>query len=136
MFKKLNAPFPVVAASQFVQESEQGISDLVQDTNNGFGIKDIYLLDLNTGVESQITDGASYNFHPSISGDRIVWVKSIDNMGSILYNIYVYDLNLGVKTLISSTDANVIIHPDIDGNRIVWEDIRNGNRDIYMATIN
>ena len=39
LFKKLNAPFPVVAASQFVQESEQGISDLVQDTNNGFGIK-------------------------------------------------------------------------------------------------
>ena len=107
-----------------------------EDERNGFGIKDIYLLDLNTGVESQITDGASYNFHPSISGDRIVWVKSIDNMGSVLYNIYVYDLNLGVKTLISSTDANVIIHPDIDGNRIVWEDIRNGNRDIYMATIN
>ena len=39
LFKKLNAPFPVVAASQFVQESEQGISELVQDTNNGFGIK-------------------------------------------------------------------------------------------------
>ena len=39
LFKKLNAPFPVVAASQFVQESEQGVSDLVQDTNNGFGIK-------------------------------------------------------------------------------------------------
>ena len=39
LFKNLNAPFPVVAASQFVQESEQGISDLVQDTNNGFGIK-------------------------------------------------------------------------------------------------
>ena len=39
LFKKLNAPFPVVAAAQFVQESEQGVSDLVQDTNNGFGIK-------------------------------------------------------------------------------------------------
>ena len=64
LFKKLNAPFPVVAAAQFVQESEQGVSDLVQETNNGFGIKYTERMDKKfkeLGIDAKKSDKTYYD---------------------------------------------------------------------------
>ncbi len=64
LFEKLGAPFPKVAASQFVLESEQGLSDLVQETNNGFGIKYDEGVDKEfkkRGIEAKKSDKSYYD---------------------------------------------------------------------------
>lgn len=84
---------------------------------------DIYLYDLAAHTQTRITTDASGQWHPAISGDRIVWDNGAD--------IFLYDLASGETTQIT-TDPAVQEFPDISGDRIVWQDRRHVNTDIYM----
>jgi beta propeller repeat protein len=88
---------------------------------------DIYMYDLSTSKETQITTNESNQSMPAIYGNRIVWQD--DRNGN--WDIYMYDLSTSKETQITTNESNQSM-PAIYGNRIVWQDDRNGNWDIYM----
>lgn len=94
---------------------------------------DIYMYDLSTQKEIQITANESSQTHPEIYGNRIVWSDYRNNN----YNIYMY--NLSTKRETQVTTSGTAEFPDIYRNKIVWFDYRNGekwnNHDIYMYDI-
>ncbi len=107
-------------------------------TNNN---ADIYMYDLSTGQETQITSNTSDQISPVIYDNKIVWEDFSNSnctrwssIGECNLDIYMYDLSTGQETRIT-TNATLQWRPDIYDNKIVWEDWRNGNADIYMATI-
>ncbi|AKB74941.1 cell surface protein [Methanosarcina lacustris Z-7289] len=132
-------------------EAEQGNPDIDgdrivwQDSRNGgsgyswdpTGNWDIYMYDLSTSTETQITTNESCQTNPAIYGDKIVWQDS-RNGGSGDYwdptgnwDIYMYDISTSTETQIT-TNESCQTNPAIYGDKIVWQDDRNGNRDIYM----
>ena len=90
---------------------------------------DIYMYDLSTKKETQITANKSDQQAPAIYGNTIAWQ---DNRNEN-WDIYAYDLITHQQ--IRTTDKSDQVAPAIYGNKIVWEDDRNGNPDIYMGTI-
>jgi beta propeller repeat protein len=88
---------------------------------------DIYLYDLTTNTERQITTDAADQYSPAISGDKVVWVDSRNGN----CDIYLYDLTTNTERQIT-TDAADQINPAISGDKIIWEDERSNNRDIYL----
>ncbi|AKB52502.1 Chitin binding protein [Methanosarcina barkeri str. Wiesmoor] len=82
---------------------------------------DVYMYDLSTKKETQITTSGHAGENPAIYGDRIVYSDHYE--GS---EIYMYDLSTKKRTQIT-TSGNAE-DPAIYNNRIVWR----GNYDIYM----
>ncbi len=102
--------------------------DKIVFLDNRNGNCDIYMYDLSTFSETQITTNASDQWDPAIYGDRIVWMDKRNGNA----DIYMYDLSTSKETQIT-TNASDQMDPAIYGDRIVWEDFRNGNYyDIYM----
>jgi len=100
---------------------------LPQDNNNF----NIYLYDISTNTEQQITTGGpAFHGDPAISGDRIVW----DDFRNGNADIYLYDLATNTERQITAHPTHQNI-PAISGNQIVWVDFRNGNADIYLAKL-
>lgn len=102
--------------------------------NSRNGVSDIYMYNLSTSIEYQIT----YNkvaLYPAIYADRIVWTE-YQNGNS---NIYMY--NLSTSKEIQITDSELPqLDPSIYGDNIVWAGDRGGQRyslhpDIYMYNI-
>ncbi len=89
--------------------------------------KDLFVFDLGTSSETQITDNSTNEFPPAISGDRIVWHD--DRSGN--RDIFMFDMLTLTETQITTDPADQT-DPDISGSRIVWEDARNGQLDIFM----
>ena len=122
-------------------EAEQGNPDIYgdrivwQDSRNGgsgyswdpTGNWDIYMYDLSTSTETQITTNNSTQKLPAIYEDRIVWE---DNRNGN-WDIYMYDLSTSMETRITANESNQS-EPAIYEDKIVWQDDRNGNWDIYM----
>jgi len=85
---------------------------------------DIYMYDLSTSKEYQITTNNSTQVDPDIYKDRIVW-RDERNMGDNPYEhvqIYMYNLSTSVETPV---DYGELVHfvqapPRIYGDRIVW----------------
>lgn len=110
-----------------------GMSDIygdriVYDTNRN-GNRDIYMYDLSTNKETQITTNKSDQQSPAIYGNTIVWQ---DNRNGN-WDIYAYDLVTHQQ--IRTTDKSDQMDPAIYGNKVVWTDSRSGKPDIYMGTI-
>jgi beta propeller repeat protein len=100
------------------------------ETGQSDGNLDIYMYDLSTSTETQITPSNSTQRLPSIYEDRIVWE---DNRNGN-WDIYMYNIATSTETQITSNDFDQGI-PDIYGDRIVWVDDRSGRRDIYMYNL-
>ena len=94
-----------------------------EDYRNGYENSDIYMYDISTGKETQITTSGSAHF-PDIYGDRIVWIDE-RNKGSnsgYYYDVYMYDLSTGKETQISADgSAYDYESPSISGDKIVWQ---------------
>jgi len=92
---------------------------------------DIYLYDLTTGQETQITTDLSNQRSPAISGNLIVW----EDFRNDNRDIYLYDLEAEQEQRITNLEGVqpvFSLSPDISGNLITWTDTRNGNNDIYL----
>ena len=88
---------------------------------------DIYMYDLLTSTETQITDNSD-QFFSVIYGDRIIWQDYRNGN----HDIYMYDLLTSTETPIT-TNSFTQQFPAMHGDKIVWYDNRNGNNDIYMS---
>jgi PGF-pre-PGF domain-containing protein len=91
------------------------------------GNYDIYMYNISTSNETQITSDITSQLWPKIYGDRIAWQD--ERNGD--YDIYMYNTATSTETRITN-DSSDQKSPVIYGDRIVWTDSRNGNRDIYM----
>ncbi|MDQ1253573.1 MAG: hypothetical protein QG646_2745 [Euryarchaeota archaeon] len=109
------------------------ISDIYSDkivwADNLSGNWDIYMYDLSTMKETQITTNPSDSINPVIYGNNLVWQ---DNRNGN-WDIYAYDLITHQQ--IHTTNKADQIAPAIYGNNVVWTDYRNGKPDIYMGDI-
>jgi len=117
--------------TQITQGTAPDISgDRIVCQKNIDGNLQIYMHDLSTGLETQITTDNSHHYSPAIAGDIVVWHDNRNGNN----DIYMYDLSTGIETRITddSTDQR---YPDISKNHIVWEDWRDGTPDIYMYDI-
>jgi beta propeller repeat protein len=94
-----------------------------QDSRNGgsgdywdlTGNWDIYMYDISTYKETQITRNGSRQTNPAIYGDKIVWQD--DRNGN--WDIYMYDISTSTETQITSNVSDQSL-PDIYEDRIVW----------------
>jgi len=99
----------------------------------------IYMYNLSTSKETQITTNESVQWSPAIYGDRIVWTDERDEHEEI----YMYNLSTSKETRITNTQLKNNqspyqlgkIYPAIYEDRIVWFDFRDGNRAIYMYNL-
>jgi len=102
---------------------------------------EIFLYDIETGVETRLTTQPMIQAFPAISGDRVVWEDY--RKGHFCEEIVLYDL--ATKEYRNITDDLVRqFSPNIDGDLIVWTDLRNGesrtngsytNADVYLYRI-
>jgi beta propeller repeat protein len=99
------------------------------------GNNDIYMYDLSTKKETQITSSPDSQASPAIYGNRIVWQDDGgEDDGWVSHGIYMYDISTNQKMKISA--GGLAHQPAIYGNRIVWQySIDAGAEDIYMGTI-
>jgi beta propeller repeat protein len=91
------------------------------------GNYDIYMVDVSTNVETQLTTNTGNQTYPSISGTRVVYLD--DRNGNT--EIYMTDVTTGVETRITTT-TSIKQAPSISGNRIVWNDFRSPTNRAYM----
>ena len=95
------------------------------------GYKNIFMYDLSTGQETQITTNAKSQFSIDIYGNKVVWADYRNGNS----DIYMYDLSTGQETQITTNTANQT-GPTIHGDKIVWVDDRNNNtNNIYMYNL-
>jgi beta propeller repeat protein len=99
------------------------------------GYNNIYLYDIATGTERQLTSGTSDKENPAVSSHYVVWQ---DNSFSSVGNgtdIVLYDITTNTSIRIANYTGDQT-HPSIDGDLVVWQDTRNGvNADIYLYSI-
>ncbi|MDW7731206.1 MAG: hypothetical protein SCH66_02125 [Methanolobus sp.] len=88
----------------------------------------IYMHNLSSGEDMQITANESIQWSPAIDGDLIVWEDARNGN----WDIYVYDLSTGEEMQVTGYGSSQM-NPAVSGDGlVVWEDSRNGNWDIYM----
>lgn len=93
----------------------------LNENNWADGNWDIYMCDLSTSTEYQITTNESIQQDPDIYGDRIVWWQDNRNTNDEYYrcDIYMYDLSTKKETHVSNYGYQNYV-PIIYGDRIVW----------------
>ena len=99
-----------------------------EDNRNGNW--DIYMKDLDTGVEQQVSSSPGDDRVADISGDIVVWQSLVGGVADIRMK----NLATGIESPVTS-DAAYQNSPRISGDLVVWEDYRNGNWDLYMKDL-
>ena len=90
---------------------------------------------------NNITDNSSWQLHPDIWRDRIVWEDyrneplSWGAPGTKNADIYMYNTSSKNTIQLISNDSDQR-NPDIWRDIVVWEDYRNGDADIYYIDLN
>jgi beta propeller repeat protein len=123
---------PVVTSSSAGSPEVYGNKIVYEDRRNTdqWGIGDIYVYDVTTHKEAQITiNGTAEYTTPGIYGNIIVWADHRSGKD----NIYAYDLKTHQQ--INTKDNSDQSSPAIYGNKVVWIDYRSGKPDVYMGTI-
>jgi len=142
--ESIQAAAPNITETQITtNESDQWDPDIYgnrvvwtdyRNDNGSYTNSDIYMCDLATKKETQITtDGSNYHFSPAIYGNRIVWEDYRNGNG----DIYMYNLSTSKETQIT-TNGLGSWSPDIYGDKIVWTGYRDRNYssfEIYMYNI-
>jgi beta propeller repeat protein len=94
------------------------------------GNDDVYLYDLSTDTEVQLTTDPANQNYPAISSSKVVYA---DNRSSG-DNIYLYDLVTGVEMPLMDDGSNQW-YPAISGDNVVWQDFRSGNWDVFLGEL-
>jgi beta propeller repeat protein len=110
--------------------NEEGQVDNLSLYSNHDENWDIYMYDLSTSMETQITSNNSTQSNPSIYENRIVW----QDLRNGNWDIYMYDLSTSMETRITTNESNQTL-PAIYDDKIVWQDDRNGNLNVYMYNL-
>ncbi len=100
-----------------------------QDGRNGDA--DIYLYDISTGEEKQISNSSTHDEFPRIYGIYVVWMGYVPPYRSRIWQIYLYDITNGETRHVSPTSKHQT-YPAIYENKVYWNDFRNSNQDIFM----
>ncbi|MFH1642765.1 MAG: C1 family peptidase [Nanoarchaeota archaeon] len=94
----------------------------------------IRFYDISTGEYTTVFEDIEDQEYPDISGDKIVWRRSIDGVPP---QLYIYDIS--TQEMSKLTDGSWTQNPPaISGNRVVWSDARDsptGRHDIFMKDI-
>lgn len=118
--------------------SEDSIPAIYEDKivwhNSRNGVHDIYMYNLSTSTEYQITSNRVARY-PIIYADRIAWTDYRNGSS----NIYMYNLSTSKETQITNSEFDQL-NPNIYNDNIVWAGDRVGERyslnlDIYMYNI-
>lgn len=100
---------------------------------------DIYMYNISSGEEMQVTTNTSWQEGASIYEDRIVWADmrnanlTSDNWLEWNVDVYMYNITTGEETQVTTDESNQLL-PAIYGDRIVWEDYRNFNATTDIST--
>jgi beta propeller repeat protein len=105
------------------QESRNGGSGDYWDPTGNW---DIYMYDISTSTETQITINESRQIYSAIYGNRIVWAD--DRNGN--WDIYMYDISTSTEKQITHNVSDQL-YPDIYEDRIAWTE----EGAIYMYNI-
>jgi beta propeller repeat protein len=97
-----------------------------EDTRNGNW--NVFMYDLSTNKETQISKVKSDQELPAIYGDRIVWWDDRNGVG----DLYMRNLSTSTETRITTPPSRPMVKEVIYGDRIAWTDGRNGKYDVYM----
>lgn len=119
-----------------VHQWEPAISgDRVVWRDDRTGNEDIFLYNITSGAEKQITSGSYSKENPVISGHYIAWQDDLYSGSGNGFDIVLYDLNTGITKRIANETGDQI-NPSIDGDIVAWQDYRSGgSADIYLYSI-
>ena len=99
-------------------------------TDDRGGNWDVYMEDLETREERQISSGRYDEIRPRIWGSSIVWEENVVKKRSETQDVYMFDLLTDETHKL--TDTGFGSRPNISGGRIVYGDVRDGNKDVYL----
>lgn len=100
------------------------------DRRGGRSNTDIYLWDLSTNQERQVTTNTAFQSFPDIYEDTVVYADW-RNGGWRNTDIYMYDLTTSQERPLTLNPTNQTL-PTIWRDKVVWQDKRRGNWDIYL----
>jgi TolB protein len=126
-YKKGNLTYYSITFDEYNQDNPSIYKNKIVWNDDKNGNSDIYMYDLFTESEKQITNNSKNQYNPSIWENKIIWIDNRDGNR----DIYLYDLTKEIEkqiTFNNSDKKNIKIHD----NKIIWQDNRNGNNDIYM----
>jgi len=105
--------------------------------NGAGGIYKTHYYNLNTGVAQAITSSNSDQMYPYVDGSKIVYSgRATPGAGGSAWDIYLYDINTGTESKLTSQSGVQNTHPAISGNYAAWVDYRNGySGDIYLYNL-
>jgi TolB protein len=85
---------PAIYGDRIVWEDYRNGNEHDWDPNWNWNNPDIYMYDLSTSKETQITTDKSDQYDPDIYGDRIVWADHRNGN----YDIYMYNISTSIET--------------------------------------
>jgi beta propeller repeat protein len=100
------------------------------------GNYDVYLFDVRTGAERQITTDPGGQFNAQISGNLIVWEDSRNSTSHYfpMNDVYGFDLTSGTELAIATGDDHQG-WPRVDGHTVIWTERANDRWEIRAATV-
>ena len=113
-------PIAIVVGSEQEQPAIDG--HVVAWADNRSGNYDIFMYDLETGLEKWVCINPFFQITPAVSGERIVW----QDMRSGNADVYMYDVVNRTESPVTTSPGNQT-QPDISGDRVVWSDDREGH---------
>lgn len=95
------------------------------------GKSSIYILDINSGIETRITNNTYHHYAPSIYEDKIVY--QVHHNGNV--DIFLYNLTSNDETQLTY-GIGYKAHPIIEQNIIVWDQKTNQSWNIVYHDLN